>query len=165
MRTLLLFITSLLAGCGSGYPPPEGFVDSCYGGNWNKNMVGKSPTYLVTLDIEQHDWVRLRNILNNYSKEIDVDYFDTSIEKGKTAILSLSVCSKDGLWIHFDKRRYGLEDPDVATRPMNVSILIYSNPEQWKTVPKKIDELLRNAWPSKVNSDHGMKSTYGSSLL
>ncbi len=164
MRTISIFILLLLSGCGLG-TATEGFVDSCYGGNWNKNMVGKSPAYLATLDIEQHEWVRLRNMLNDYAKEIDVEYFDASAEKGKTAILSLSACSRDGLWVHFDKWRYGLEDPDVATRPMIVSISIYSNPDRWEAVPQQIDELLRKAWPSKVNSDHGIKSSYANSLL
>lgn len=164
-RVFLIFL-ALLVGCGSGNEPPEGYVEECYGGDWKKNMVGISPAYSVVLDIEKKEWPKLTSLFKEFSTEHELKYFDGSKESKVLSMLYLSACSKDGLWLHADKRDWSFEGQEgYSPFPLMINVFIYSNEKKWKHVPESIDSILKKSWPSSVNAEHGYKPTLKNSLL
>ena len=166
MNRVFLIFLALLVGCGSGNEPPEGYVEECYGGDWKENMVGISPAYSVVLDIEKREWPKLTSLFKEFSAEHELKYFDGSKESKSLSMLYLSACSKDGLWLHADKRDWSFEgQEDHSPLPLMINVHIYSNENKWKHIPESIDSILKKTWPSSVNAEHGYKSTLKNSLL
>jgi hypothetical protein len=166
MSKFLLILLVVLVGCSSENEPPEGYIDECYGGDWQQNMVGINPTYSVVLDIEKKDWPKLTALFKRFSNEHGLKYFDGSEETSALSMVYISACSNNGLWLHADKRIWSFDgQKDHSPLPLMVSVHIYSNVQNWKHIPKAIDSMLKNTWPNSVNSEHGYKSTLHNSLL
>lgn len=166
MRRATILLAGLLAACGSGREPPEGYVEACYGGDWNKYMVGKSPVYSVILDIDKSEWHKLATFLQAYSSREGLTHFDTSEESNALSMLYISLCSEHGLWVHADKRIWHFEGREEhSPLPLMVSVVVYANPDKWAHVPSDLDSELKKMWPGKVNSEHGIESSLRNSLL
>jgi hypothetical protein len=164
-KVIIIFVV-LLVGCGSGREAPEGYVEACYGGDWKKYMVGESPIYTVTLDIDKAEWHKLTGIFQTYSNLKEIKFFDLSEESEGLSMLFLSLCSENGLWVHADKRIWSFDgEEDTSGLPLMVSVIVYANPEKWSQVSSEIDAELKKVWPKKVNSDHGIESSLRNSLM
>jgi hypothetical protein len=166
MKNVILALIVLLSGCGSGNEPPVGYIDECYGGDWNKNMVGRSPSYSVVLDLEKKEWPKLALLLKEFSVNHGLRYFDTSQESESLSMISVSACSKNGLYLHADKRIWNFDGKEShSPLPLMVDVTIYSREKEWESIPDKLNEILVKEWPDLVNSEHGYKSSLQNSLI
>jgi len=162
---ILVSLFIFLCGCGFGHEPPEGYIDECYGGNWSKNMVGKSPSYSVVLDLHVSEWNQLKLILKKFSKTENLRFFEDIRLTKSLNMFSVSLCSKEGIWIHADKRIWTVADsPEHIPLPLMINIQIYKNASKWSSISEDLNGLLLKEWPSELNIEHSYKSSYKNSL-
>ncbi|MCT7359924.1 hypothetical protein [Thalassolituus pacificus] len=164
-RSLFIFLL-FLGGCGSGNEPPKGYIEACYGGDWNEKLVGKTPAYSAVIDVQKDQWPKLKVVLEKLAFDNNLEYFDSSEESKNLSMLYISACSNKGLWVHFDKRVWSFEGSDPhSPLPLIASVYIYDNEEIWKSIPEALDGLLKLNWPSAVNTNHSYESSLKNSLL
>jgi len=97
----LLFAAASTPGCGKpNYPPPEGFVESCYGGDFKKYRDGNGPRLSIRIPMNESDWPHLTESLKQFGVQQNLDFFDTTLRLSYAHVLGLSVCSPKGLDIY-----------------------------------------------------------------
>jgi hypothetical protein len=122
---LCLAAAVLMAGCKPSYPPPDGFVESCYGGDFKKHLDGSIPRISIRIPLTESQWPDLAESLRQFSTQQNLDFFDTSLKLDHAHVLGLSVCSARGLQIHaadavWKSTTRGDGDPGYTT------VLLYS---------------------------------------
>jgi hypothetical protein len=130
-------------------------------------MVGLTPEYSAVLDIDRPSWARLSHLLKGFAASEELVFFDTSIESGSLSMFYVSACSERGVWIHADKRiwRVNSEDDPHSPLPLMVKVFVYDDPERWKGISERLDDLLRSEWGEEVDTDHEISGSLKSSLL
>lgn len=89
-----------MVGCKPNYPPPEGFVESCYGGDFKKHHDGNIPRISIRIPLTESQWPDLGESMRQFGTQQNLDFFDTSLRLDHAHVLGLSVCSARGLQIH-----------------------------------------------------------------
>ncbi|TMP81450.1 hypothetical protein CWB73_07660 [Pseudoalteromonas phenolica] len=162
----ILIVCLSVAGCGVGNKPPDGYIAECYGGDWQGKMVGQEPSYQVVVDIEQPEWLELAELIEGYAISKELAFFNTSEETKELSMLYMSACSKDGIWIHADKRVWSFEGQEPhSPLPLMVTVVVYDNAEQWIGFVPELDKLLKSKWPDRVDENHGFNSSLKNSLF
>ena len=162
---ILVSIFILLCGCGEGRKTPEGYIEECYGGDFSKNMIGKTPNYSVVLDLETSEWEELRITLKNFATEKKLRFFEDIRRNDSLNIFNVSLCSKDGLWINADKRMWTVGDsPEHIPLPLMIRVQVYKNDEKWTSISDSLNSMLIKKWPNDLNTEHGYTSSYKNSL-
>lgn len=166
MNRALFIVLLLLGGCSPENQPPKGYVEACYGGDWNEKLVGKTPVYSAVIDVQKDQWSKLKVVLKKLATDNNLDYFDSSEESKSLSMLYVSACSKRGLWVHFDQRVWSFEGSEPhSPLPLMASVYIYDNEEIWEGIPEALDGLLKSNWPGSVNTKHSYESSLRNSVL
>jgi hypothetical protein len=96
-----LFAASSILGCGQpAHPPPEGYVESCYGGDFKKYHDGNGPRLSIRFPLTESQWPDLSESLRQFSAQQHLDFFDTGLRLDYAHVLELSVCSANGVLIY-----------------------------------------------------------------
>ena len=156
---LSTFIFALaIVSCEPDYPPPEGYVEECYGDNFGKYLAGHSPKYHVLLNIETQQWPELRMQLEALSKQLEVVFFyEDRFPNSELFIASL--CSKAGLYMHADKRIWESDREEQRQEPMSISIYAYHESFDWKPFVETVHSSLIQAWADSLILDHQIKES------
>jgi hypothetical protein len=142
----------LLVGCSPERKPPEGYVESCYGGNFAKNLSGATPIYSAVLDIDESQWPKLTEILKTVSDKHSLWFFNDTRHTESLKMISISLCSESGLFMNADKRIWNFEgEKQPPPLPLMVGIFAYRNSESWAALAKEIDQQLYRQWPKELN--------------
>ena len=148
VRKLIVIFFIFLSGCSPGNKPPEGYVEACYGGNFAKNLSGAEPIYSAALDIDDSQWTKLTEIMKVVSDKHGLRFFNDTRHTESLKMISISLCSERGLFLHADKRIWHFEGqkPD-SSLPLMVNIFTYRNSESWTDLAKEVDRILSKEWP------------------
>ena len=166
MRVSVLILSLIfLCGCGSGHETPEGYFEECYGGDFSKQMIGKTPNYSAILDLEISEWEELRTTLEIFATENELRFFEDIRRSESLNMFNVSLCSKAGLWINADKRIWTVGDsPEHVPVPLMIRVQIYKNDAKWAAISSNLNSVLRKKWPNELNTEHGYTSSYRNSL-
>lgn len=139
-----ILILFSISGCEPDYPPPEGYVESCYGGDFGENLVGAKPKLLISLELGVEHWPKLKGQLEDIAKENNVRFFFDDREYGGLTMFNASLCSEDGLFMNVDKRIWSSsKDSDL---PMMLTIYTYKNRSTWGSFTKKVKSSMESNW-------------------
>jgi hypothetical protein len=123
---LLLLAASSMPGCGQPtHPPPQGFVESCYGGDFKKYLNGKGPRISIRIPMTESEWPDLAESLRQFSVEQNLDFFDTTLRLDYAHVLGLSVCSPKGLQVHASDDVWK-SDPKADGDPGYTTVFLYT---------------------------------------
>lgn len=160
---VLLFI--FLCSCGSGHEAPAGYIDECYGGDFSTNMIGKAPNYSAVLDLDVSEWDSLKLILESFAKKNELRFFEDIRRTKELNMFSVSLCSKNGLLIHADKRIWTVGDsPEHIPLPLMITVQVYKNEAKWDSISHNLNTVLDAKWPNELNTEYGYISSYRDSL-
>ncbi len=163
--SILISFLIFLCSCSEGRKTTEGYIDECYGSDFSKNMIGRTPSYSAVLDLDVSEWDSLKLILESFAKENELRFFEDIRRTKGLNMFSVSLCSKNGLWIHADKRIWTIGDsPEHIPLPLMITVLVYKNEDRWVSISDNLNTLLDAKWPNELNTDHGYTSSYRDSL-
>ena len=154
-----------LVACGSGEQPPEGYVATCYGGNFTTRLSGTRPIYSATLDIGEAQWPALTQLLTSLAEKHRVRLFKDTRHTEALRMISISLCSEEGLFMNADKRIWTKEDKQFNALPLMVNVFAYDNPERWNTFARDLDSALSQQWPRELNNKPNISTQLMNSLL
>ncbi len=149
-RSVWLLIIAL-AAC-SGATPPEGYVESCYGGDFTTKLSGAKPIYSATLDIAETQWPELTRLLASLAEKHGVRLFNDTRHTEDLRMISISLCSEDGLFMNADRRIWSFEGEQPPALPLMVNVFAYNNQERWHGFAKDLDTALSEQWPRELNN-------------
>ena len=115
----------LLVGCKPSHPPPEGFVESCYGGDFAKHHNGNTPRISIRVGLAESDWPGLADSLRRYSVQHKLDFFDTTMRLDHVHALGLNVCSAKGVYISAHEQLWK-SNPESDHDPGHTTVTLYS---------------------------------------
>lgn len=104
-RLAFFLVVGLLSACSPAHPPPPGFVDACYGGNFTKALNGAIPKLYLRIHASPETWPDLAKRLAAFGALHDLKYFDTSVNEPGLRMLNVHLCSAKGVWLSADKRK------------------------------------------------------------
>jgi hypothetical protein len=163
--SILISFLILLCSCGEGRKTPEGYIEECYGGDFSRNMIGKTPNYSAVLDLETSKWEELRTTLKNFANDNGLRFFEDIRQNDSLNMFNVSLCSKDGLWINADKRIWTVGDSsEHIPMPLMIRVQVYKNTEKWASISDSLNSILAKNWPNDLNTEHGYTSSYKNSL-
>ena len=163
--SIVILLTIFLSSCGSGHETPEGYIEECYGGDFSKNIIGKTPNYSAVLDLDVSEWDALKLALESFAKKKELRFFEDIRRTKSLNMFSVSLCSKNGLWIHADKRIWTVGDsPEHIPMPLMIRVQIFKNDAKWASISDKLNAALVEKWPNELDTEHGYKSSYRNSL-
>lgn len=139
----ILFVFTV-SGCGPEYPPPEGYVESCYGGDFVEQLAGAKPELLIMLELEVEHWPKLRGQLEKLADENDVCFFFDDREYGGLTMFNASLCSENGLFMNVDKRIWS--NSNASNVPMMLTIYTYKNKSTWVSFTEKVKSKMELEW-------------------
>lgn len=137
---------------------PEGYVEECYGDDFEKNMVGKPSSYSAILDLDQSEWGKLELVLEKFSNQNKLKIFKDIRNDEGLKMFNVSLCSSAGLYINADKRIWNVGDgPERIPFPLTIRVSVYKNDTKWSSIPNQLNKVLMDAWPDDLNADHENK--------
>jgi len=139
-----LLILFAVSGCEPDYPPPEGYVESCYGGDFREKLAGAKPELLISLELDVEHWPKLRRQLEKIAKESNVRFFYDDRDFGGLTMFNASLCSEDGLFMNVDKRIWS--NSSASNLPMMLTIFTYKNKSRWVTFIEKVRSSMEINW-------------------
>jgi hypothetical protein len=123
---LLLLAAASVPGCGQpSHPPPEGFVESCYGGDFKKYLDGSGPRIAIRIPMTESVWPDLTESLRQFGAQHQLDFFDTSLRLNHAHVLGVSVCSPKGLDIYAADEVWK-SDPKADGDPGFTTVFLYT---------------------------------------
>jgi hypothetical protein len=132
---------------------PEGFNDSCYGGNFSKNLAGANPIYSAQLDIPDSSWPQLKKTLTEVAMRHGAKTFDDSRSDKTLKMFSVYLCSEDGLFSFADKRTWSFPgEAPHGPQSIHVTVFAYRKDQRWHELSKDMDAALRSQWPDKLRT-------------
>src|SRR5580704_15744984 len=138
-----------LVGCSPEYPPPAGYIDACYGGNFAKYLNGARPKFSLRIEASQQKWPMLAQRFQDFGKQHNLQYFDTSVTNLQGLhMLNVHLCSPDGLWLYADKRLWDSGPRDPKPSEMPIFLFQYKETYDWKAVAADFAMYMRD-WPGK----------------
>ena len=158
-RSLIPLVASL-AACSAGNPPPEGFVEACYGGDWNKRMVGLAPVWSADLTIDDDDLPTLRTVFAGIAAEYSVKHYDVGEKFIEVRPIDIYLCSEEGLFISATK--LGRRSP---IKPVMINIFVYEPDYKWEPIGQDLRLALVAKWPESLDETPSRTSELGNSLL
>ena len=154
-RLGILLFAWLVAACGPVHPPPEGYVDSCYGGNARHLKDGVLPKVFINVVAPEEKWPELATVVTEFGRAHGFDVFNTSETLPHVRMVSVSVCDAGGLMILTDERIFR----DIAREPdgdvVQTILYQYSPTYDWRPVAESLIEHFRHRWPTDVEIKWG----------
>jgi hypothetical protein len=108
-RYAFFLLVGLINACGPKYPPPPGFVDACYGGNFSKRLAGATPKLYLRIHASPKTWAELAKRFAAFGALHDLRYFDTSVSEPGLRITLYTYGDYDGQ-MHASEFRQFLSD-------------------------------------------------------
>ena len=121
----LLVVAMSMMGCQPTYPPPEGYTESCYGGDFGKYHDGNIPRISIRIAMTESQWPALAESLRQFSVEQHLDFFDTTLDLTHVHALGLSVCSPKGVFIHASEQIWK-SAPQSDGDPNHTTVYLYA---------------------------------------
>jgi len=150
-----------LCACGPAYPPPAGFVEACYGGNFAKKLDGAAPKFTMHIRALQSQWPQLAQRFKAFGELHKLEFFDTSVNEPGLRMINVHLCSPSGLWLFADKRIWdgGVKD----SKPDEVPIYLFQYAENydWKTIATEFERSMSD-WPEAAPVQGPVGSRNGS---
>lgn len=150
-RVALLLSVGLLCSCSPAYPPPAGFVDACYGGNFAKTLNGSTPKLYLRIHASPEQWPQLAERFRAFGTLHDLKFFDTSvINEPGLRMLNVHLCSAKGVWLSADKRLWTDGPRDVHPDEMPIALYTYGGYDG-QALTSEFQQFL-NDWPGGTDS-------------
>ena len=150
IRSIIALSGCLSLGCTPepAYPPPAGWVESCYGGSFRRSLDRSTPHIVVTLAIERAQWPQLHEDLEALGQRLGLDVFDSSLYLDHVEVFGMGLCSARGLFLHADGRDW-LQGAFVGTYSgVRVSLHTHHNSGfEWQPVAEALVDLIQREWP------------------
>jgi hypothetical protein len=73
-------VAAYLTGCSPDFPPPAGYVEACYGGDFPKHLNGARPKLSLLVEATQPQWPQLAQKFKDFGERHNLQYFDTSVK-------------------------------------------------------------------------------------
>ena len=151
----------LLSACGAGYPPPDGFVDACYGGDFRTRLVdGGTLQFKMIIPATEGQWPELAAKLGEVAKANDLQVFDTSIARSGIRTFEVSLCTPKGLWVYADKRIWTEGTPDRDPAHVPITLTQYEATYEWKPVAAALLNEFKE-WPGGIRSEYPARTVGG----
>ena len=80
-------------------------------------------------------------------------------------MISISLCSEEGLFMNADKRIWSNEDKIFNALPLIVNVFAYENPKRWQEFAKDLNVALGQRWPNELNSQPSIATQLKTSPL
>jgi hypothetical protein len=154
---LALVVSVTFAGCEPARPPPAGYVEACYGGDFRKNIEGTAPKRYIVVSATESDWPRLARDLTAAGRVLGLEVFDTSVTEEDIHTIEIHLCSKNGIWISADQRKWQGTYAESGNRFRNFSeVEITVNPYgknfDWMPVSDELARTLGRSWQVNVQA-------------
>jgi hypothetical protein len=143
------FVAAYLIGCSPEYPPPAGYVEACYGGDFSKHLSGARPKLSMLVEATQPQWPQLAQKLKAFGLRHNLQYFDTSVKAQGLHMLNVHLCTPAGLWLYADKRLWDSGPKDPKPDEMPILLFQYRETYEWKTIATALEKDMGD-WPGKV---------------
>ena len=156
----------LLTSCSGSSTAPPGYIESCYGGDFSKTLVGQAPVFWGELNISERDWPRLTQLLLDISSRRRLEFFNDTRNEPDVRMINVSLCSSDGLFMYADRRIF-LDGKGHVTmdHPLTVAVFAYRDRDAWTVFSKELKDALDAQWPGKLTSDPHVQIQLKNSLL
>ena len=142
-----------LWGCTPQYPPPAGFVDACYGGDFKEKLDGATPKFTMQIRATPADWPKVAQRFESFGSSHGLSYFDTSVtDVSGLRMLNVHLCSPKGLWLFADKRLWENGPRDNAPDEMPIFLYVYDSSLDWAKIAHQFEQSF-NDWPGDVKSE------------
>jgi hypothetical protein len=144
-------VSVFASACGPVNPPPPGYVEACYGGDFRENLEGSLPKRLIIVRAAEGDWPRLASDLTAAGKDMGLEVFDTSTSLDHVRTIEIHLCSAQGIWIRADQRKWLGEHAESANQHRNfnevpIDVRAYRNDFDWKSVSDELVRMLGKSW-------------------
>lgn len=157
VQRLSMLLPLFLAGCEPANPPPEGWVESCYGGSFSENLNGSLPEFVMTLKIAEDEWPELRRQLFRIGEELALDTFDSSLTLAHVRTFEFGICSADGLSAVADGRIYVEGSLAGSYDGVRIAIHTYRDSFDWVPLADALAEMAATAWSTTIDTDNRRK--------
>jgi len=153
LGTLLFAV--VVASCAPVHPPPEGYVDSCYGGNARNLKDGVLPKLFIKVVAPEERWPELAAVVTEFGQAHGFDVFNGSKNLPHVRMVSVSICDPNGLMILTDERIFR----DMAREPdgdvVQTILYQYSPQFDWRPVAESLISHFRQRWPTEIEITWG----------
>jgi hypothetical protein len=157
-RIAAVCIAAMLCACSPDYPPPDGFEEACYGGDFSRKLDGATPSFSMYLHATQKDWPEVARRIQQLGQQQALRYFDTSVRVAGLRMLSVHLCSPKGLWLNADKRLWDAS-PDPMPDEMPIHLYVYEEAFAWKPIAQQLEQSFAD-WPTPARIEwHEANST------
>ena len=136
-------------GCSPEYPPPAGYIEACYGGDFSKYLNGARPKFSMLVHVTQLQWPLLAQKFKDFGQRHNLQYFDTSVRAQGLQMLNVHLCSPAGLWLYADKRLWDAGPKDPKPDEMPIHLFQYRESYDWKSIATALERDMRD-WPGRV---------------
>jgi hypothetical protein len=152
--TVALVVTCLCNACGAGYPPPDGYVEACYGGDFRANLMNGEPRkFEMRVAAEESKWPELRERLVAVAAAHGLETFDTSMASPGLRMFEVSLCSRKGLWVYADKRIWEKGPPDREPGIVVILVSQYKTTYEWQPIASALTAAFED-WPGKAEGKY-----------
>ena len=149
-----LTATYLCNACGAGYPPPDGYVEACYGGDFRANLMNGEPRkFEMRVAAEESRWPELRNRLVAVAAAYKLEVFDTSMAPPGLRLFEVSLCSPKGLWVYADRRIWEKGPPEHEPGMVVIVLNQYKTTYDWQPVASALEASFEDC-PGKVEGTY-----------
>jgi hypothetical protein len=155
-----LALLPLAGACSPKYPPPPGYVESCYGGDFRANLNGNRPKLIMWVSADEPMWPQLTQTLMTFGMAHDLKYFDTAVKYSGLHMMSVSLCTSKGLWIYADKRIWDQGPRDPFPHQVPVLLYQYGQHYDWEPVSTALEHSFDD-WPAAVRSEWPGRDKHG----
>lgn len=111
-----------------------------------------TPKVGIDLDIAMDDWPRLTSLLEEFARSRRMSFRNLNGTRAAVKILSLSMCSDEGLVITADELRWASRNyaPAMEGRGVPVGVFDLKDGAGWKPLARELVAVLDSEWRSKV---------------
>jgi hypothetical protein len=150
-----------LTACGAGYPPPDGYIDACYGGDFRAKIMGAGTLqFTMRIAATESQWPELASKLGVVGRAHGLQVFDTSMTPAGLRIFEVSLCTPRGLWVYADKRIWAQGPPDHDPDHVSVILYQYDAAYDWEPVAAALLNEFKD-WPGNIKSEYPARKAAG----
>jgi len=146
-----ILAASALGACEPVHPPPAGYEQTCYGGNYRKTYVDSVTFVTFLVQAPERDWGELSALLTRYGRAQEVEVFDTSLVRDNVHYFGVSLCHDEGLFLYASKQNWVKSD-SYDPHPDSVNIIVsgYANHDRWRSFAESFAKYLGENWRGSV---------------
>ena len=142
----LFSLCLLLQACEPIHPPPDGWVESCYGGSFRKTLNGSVPHVTIRLNVKESDWPKLHTDLSKVGHDLGLDVIDSSLNLSHVRVFGLGICSSEGLYIKAGAQIWTNRPGGSAYKGVNIGVHSYTDTFNWTKSAVALVEMIEEKW-------------------